>query len=66
MTYKTHMTEDEMVHLREKLDDLLAMNDGLNNKELNFICSLDEEWEGDYTTGQAKYLESIWSKRFET
>jgi len=66
MTFKTHMTEDEMVHLRSKLDDLLELSEGLTNKQIEIICSLDEKWRVSFTTGQGKLVEDIWSQKFES
>ena len=67
MTFKTHMTEDEMVPLREKLDDLRMMSgDKLNHKDWLFVYGLEEDWKGNFTTGQAKHLENVWSKYFES
>jgi len=57
--------DDEMRLLTEKLDQLLDLESGLSPKDLEFVCGLDEDWEGNFTERQAGYLESIWAHMFE-
>ena len=59
---KTHADNDEMVWLRQQLQDLLDLSEGLTTKDVNFICDLDENWEGNFTIGQVSYLKSLWEQ----
>lgn len=56
------VSADEMERLRDILDDLLDVESGLTNKEVDFIENLTH-WDGCFTTSQAKYLEKIYERR---
>lgn len=47
------------------LDDLLEIDSGLYDNEIDFIESLDREWrEKDLTEKQHTWLEKIWNRFF--
>ena len=43
------------------LQELLDLDEGMTNKEMDFLDSLCE-WEGDFTDNQFAWLESIWNR----
>ena len=45
------------------LKELLDVEEGLTDWEINFIESL-ERWEGNFTPAQAAALEKAWNKHF--
>jgi hypothetical protein len=49
--------------LRCELEDLLGLESGLTDWEVEFIESLSR-WEGDFTDRQAAALERTWNKYF--
>jgi len=51
-----------MVEYRKKLQELLDLDEGLFDGELEFICYLDEEWEGCFTLPQANWLNKIYER----
>jgi hypothetical protein len=52
---------DNQRELRQMLDDLLALDEGLTNWEMDFIDSL-HNWKGCFTEKQADRLSAIWNK----
>lgn len=47
---------------REMLQDLLDLEEGLSDWEVNFIDSLDN-WKGKFTPKQIEILEKIWKEK---
>jgi len=51
-----------MKTLRGMLKELLEVEEGLLDSEIDFIESLNN-WDGTFTVGQAEYLEKIYKRR---
>jgi len=51
----------EMNNFRDMLEELLAVEHGLTNKEIDFLDSLND-WEGCFTVPQANWLEKIYER----
>ena len=56
------VSETEMKTLRGMLKELLEVEEGLLDSEIDFIESLNN-WDGTFTVGQAEYLEKIYKRR---
>ena len=48
-----------------ELDDLLALDEGLTDWEVNFVTSVDDmrRWRGYVTTRQAQTIAKVWDRR---
>ena len=53
---------DEQEEAREILDELLSLDCGLTDWEVNFLDSVDK-WEGDLTPKQIATIEKIYERR---
>ena len=51
----------EMDNFRDMLEELLAVEHGLTNKEIDFLDSLND-WEGCFTVPQANWLKKIYER----
>jgi len=48
--------------LSKMLDELLEVEEGLSNREIDFLDSLNNEWRGRMSGKQADWLEKIWNR----
>ena len=55
------VTISEMTNFKNIRDELLNLEDGLTNLEINFLDHLCH-WAGCFTTRQADWLKSIYDK----
>ena len=53
---------DKMPYYRDLLSDLCELDEGLTGREIELIDNLSE-WDGDFTVGQAEYLERVWKNK---
>jgi hypothetical protein len=53
----------EMERMKNMLQELLEVDEGLYDNEIEFLDSLTN-WNGNYTEGQAGWLEKIWNRIF--
>jgi hypothetical protein len=53
---------EEQKRAREVLQDLLALDEGLTNWEIDFIESVNQ-WQSDLTPKQIETLDKIYEKR---
>ena len=53
----------EMQDLQKMLQELLDAEEGLMNREIEFLDSLNQ-WEGQFTPKQTAWLKRIWNKIF--
>ena len=51
-----------MEELSNMLDELLDLEEGLSDWEIDFIEKLSN-WDGNFTTGQSKMLESLYKEK---
>ena len=51
----------EMDDYRDKLEELLAVEHGLTNNNIDFLDSLND-WEGCFTVSQADWLQKIYER----
>jgi len=51
----------DMSRYLDMVDELLMVEGGLTEKEVDFIDGLPD-WNGCFTIGQAEWLERIWNK----
>ena len=51
----------EMDNYRDMLEELLAVEHGLTNNQIDFLDSINN-WEGCFTVPQAEYLEKIYER----
>lgn len=58
-----YVKAEAMPQHRDLLDELLNLDAGLTDTQIEFLDSLNE-WEGAFTTKQAAYLEKIYEKLF--
>lgn len=50
--------------LRKMLDELLDVDSGLTEKEINFLDNLKSNWEGNFTDRQSAWLVRIHNRIF--
>ena len=51
-----------MEELSNMLDELLDLEEGLSDWEIDFIEKLSN-WDGNFTTGQSKMLKSLYKEK---
>ena len=56
------MTKEDMENYRGMLQELLDLDSGLTDWEVNFLDDL-HEWTGDFTPKQAETLQRIYDRR---
>ena len=59
MSEQIHISE--MDNFRDMLEELLAVEHGLTNKEIDFLDSLND-WEGCFTVPQSNWLKKIYER----
>ena len=52
---------DEEKRLREMIDELFDVDEGLTSWEIDFLDSVND-WEGMFTERQAETIERMWNK----
>ena len=57
------VTAEEMSELLEMRQELLECTHRLRDKEIDFLEGL-EDWDNEYTLGQASWLRSIYNRSF--
>ena len=51
--------EVETEELREMVQELLDVDEGLYSGEISFLESMDSEWEDNFTVRQARWIRTI-------
>ena len=54
------VSSDETKRVREMLDELLNVEDGLTNWEVKFIEGVND-WDGNFTRKQSETIVKLWS-----
>ena len=58
------LDEDESGELRGMAEELLQVESGLKQREIDFLEGLDD-WEGNLTVKQGEWIESIYKRIFK-
>ena len=56
--------EEDTVVYREMVQELLDIDEGLYEGEIDFLDSMHTEWEGNFTDRQAKWIKKIYERIF--
>ncbi|MBW8002640.1 MAG: hypothetical protein FVQ80_11565 [Planctomycetes bacterium] len=57
---KRFVDDEDMEKLNGMLKELLNVESGLRAKEIDFLDDLKDNWKGNFTTGQASWLTTIY------
>jgi len=54
--------EDETKKLREIVGELLQLDEGLTGREIDFLEDVNDNWGGNFTDGQARWIATIYDR----